>query len=83
MSKKEEYDNFIKSLYLINKNPKYIDDYIIKFGEKPNIIGMLWNQPAILQQNIENAIKTGKKYNELDLLTDEQRKSYLKGDLLF
>lgn len=83
MSKKKEYDNFIKSLYLINKNPKYIDDYIIKFGEEPNVIGMFWNQPTILQQNIENAIKTGKKYNELDLLTDEQRKAYLKGDLLF
>jgi hypothetical protein len=83
MSKKKEYDNFIKSLYLINKNPKYIDDYIIKFGEEPNIIGMFWNQPTILQKNIENAIKTDKKYNELDLLTDEQRKSFLKGDILF
>lgn len=66
-----------------NQQPKFIIDYIIKFGEEPNVIGMFWNEPAILQQNIENAIKTGKKYNELDLLTNEQRKSFLKGDLLF
>jgi hypothetical protein len=44
---------------------------------------MFWNKPDILEQNIKNAIKTGKKYNELDLLTDEQRKSFLKGDILF
>jgi hypothetical protein len=66
-----------------NQQPQFIIDYIIKFGEEPNIIGMFWNQPTILEQNIQNAIKTGKKYNELDLLTDEQRKSFLKGDLLF
>jgi hypothetical protein len=66
-----------------NQQPQFIIDYIIKFGEEPNVIGFFWNQPTILQQNIENAIKTGKKYNELDLLTDEQRKSFLKGDILF
>ena len=66
-----------------NQQPQFIIDYIIKFGEEPKIYGMFWNQPTILQQNIENAIKTGKKYNELDLLTDEQRKLFLKGDLLF
>lgn len=66
-----------------NQQPQFIIDYIIKFGEEPNIIGMFWNQPTILEQNIQNAIKTGKKYNELDLLTDEERKSFLKGDLLF
>jgi hypothetical protein len=65
------------------KQPKFIKDYIIKFGEEPKIYGIFWNEPTILQQNIENAIKTGKKYNELDLLTDEQRKSFLKGDILF
>jgi hypothetical protein len=66
-----------------NKQAQYIIDYILKFNEEPVIIGMFWNKPDILEQNIENAIKTGKKYNELDLLTDEQRKSFLKGDILF
>jgi hypothetical protein len=66
-----------------NKQAQYIIDYILKFNEEPVIIGMFWNKPDILEQNILNAIKTGKKYNELDLLTDEQRKSFLKGDILF
>lgn len=66
-----------------NQQPKFIIDYIIKFGEEPNVIGFFWNQPTILQQNIENAIKTGKKYNELEMLTDEQLKLYNKGELLF
>jgi hypothetical protein len=66
-----------------NKQAQYIIDYILKFNEEPVIIGMFWNKPDILEQNIKNAIKTGKKYNELDLLTDEQRKSFLKGDILF
>jgi hypothetical protein len=60
-----------------------IENYIIKFNEKPNVIGMFWYDQNQIIENIQNAIKTGKKYNELDLLTDEQRKSFLKGDLLF
>jgi len=60
-----------------------IDEYKKVFGEEPNIIGIYWNDFDTLEQNITNAIKTGKKYNELDLLTDEQRKSFLKGELLF
>jgi len=60
-----------------------INEYKKVFREEPNIIGMFWNDLERLEQNIENAIKTGKKYNELDLLTDEQRKSFLKGDILF
>ena len=60
-----------------------IDEYKKVFGEEPNIIGIYWNDFDTLEQNITNAIKTGKKYNELDLLTDEQRKLFLKGELLF
>lgn len=60
-----------------------IENYIIKFGEEPNVIGMFWYDQNQIIENIQNAIKTGKKYNELDLLTDEERKSFLKGDLLF
>ena len=66
-----------------NKQPQYIIDYILKFNEEPLIIGMFWNKPDILEQNILNAIKTGKKYNELEILTDEQLKLYNKGQILF
>jgi len=66
-----------------NQQPQFIIDYIDKFGEEPKVIGMFWNEPNILEDNIKNAIKTGKKYNELDLLTDEELKLYNKGQLLF
>lgn len=64
-------------------NPKYIQDYIDKFGEEPFVIGIYWNDQKTLEENIKNATKSGKKYNELDLLTEKQKESYLKGDLLF
>lgn len=65
------------------QNPKYIQDYIDKFEEEPFIIGIYWNDQKTLEENIKNAIKSGKKYNELDLLTEKEKESYLKGDLLF
>lgn len=60
-----------------------IDKYIKAFNEEPVIIGMFWNDLERLEQNITNAIKTGKKYNELEMLTDKQLKLYNKGELLF
>jgi hypothetical protein len=60
-----------------------IEKYIEVFGEKPNIIGLFWNDQKTLEENIKDAIKSGKKYNELDLLTEKEKESYLKGDLLF
>lgn len=60
-----------------------IEKYIDKFNEQPNIIGLFWYDQNQIIENIENAIKTGKKYDEFELLSDEQKKSYLKGELLF
>lgn len=60
-----------------------IEKYIEVFEEKPNIIGLFWNDQKTLEKNIKDAIKSGKKYNELDLLTEKEKESYLKGDLLF
>jgi hypothetical protein len=60
-----------------------IDEYKKVFGEKPNIIGIYWNDFDTLEENISNAIKTKKPYNELDLLTDEEIKLYNKGEILF
>lgn len=65
------------------KQPKFIQDYIIKFGEEPVIIGIYWSNPNILEENIKNAIKTKKKYNELDLLTEKELKLFNKGELFF
>lgn len=60
-----------------------IEKYVEKFGENPNIIGMFWNDQNKLIQNILNAIKTGKKYDELDLLSESELKDYKRGKLEF
>lgn len=61
----------------------YFKEYIKKFNEEPYMIGMFWDNPTKLEENIENAIKTNKPYNEYDLLSDEDKKSFDKGELLF
>ena len=60
-----------------------IKDYKDLFNEEPYIIGMFWNNQEQLIQNIINAIKTNKPYNEYDLLSDEEKKAFDKGELLF
>ena len=53
------------------------------FGVMPIVIGMFWDDIEKETQNIENAIKTNKPYNEYDLLSDEEKKAFDKGELLF
>jgi hypothetical protein len=60
-----------------------IKDHIKKFGEEPNIIGMFWNNPEKVAESIIKAIKENKPYNEYELLTDEEKKAFDDGDLLF
>ena len=60
-----------------------VEKYFEKFNKEPYIIGMFWNNQQQLIQNIENAIKTNKPYNEYDLLSDEEKKAFDKGELLF
>lgn len=60
-----------------------VEEYVKVFGKEPNIIGIYWNNFDRLEENISNAIKTKKPYNELDLLTDEEIKLYNKGKLMF
>ena len=60
-----------------------VKKYFEKFNKEPYIIGMFWNNQQQLIQNIENAIETNKPYNEYDLLSDEEKKAFDKGELLF
>lgn len=60
-----------------------INDYVIFFKKEPVIIGIYWNNQEQLIQNIINAIETNKPYNEYDLLSDEEKKAFDKGELLF
>lgn len=60
-----------------------IEKYFEKFNEKPYIIGMFWNNQEQLIENIKKAIETNKPYNEYELLLDEEKKAFDKGELLF
>ena len=60
-----------------------VEEYKKVFGEEPNIIGIYWNDFDTLEENISNAIKTKKPYNELDLLTESEIKLFNKGKMMF
>lgn len=60
-----------------------IKEHKDKFGVEPNIIGLYWSEPDRITINIIKAINTDKPYNEYSELTDEEKKSYDNGDLVF
>lgn len=76
-------DSFIEDVSSSNEKPKYILDYIEKFNEEPYVIGMFWQNPKKVFDNIKKAIETNKPYNEYELLSDEEKKAFDKGELLF
>jgi len=54
-----------------------------KFGKEPYIIGMFWNNSEKVAEGITNAIETNKPYDEYELLSDDEKKAFDDGDLLF
>lgn len=54
-----------------------------KFGKEPNVIGMFWDDPQLVEDNILKAIETNTPYDEYELLTDEEKEAFDKGMLLF
>lgn len=60
-----------------------IKEHKQKFNKEPNIIGMYWNNPNLVIENIIEAIKTNKPYDEYELLSKEQQKAFDDGELLF
>lgn len=60
-----------------------ISKYIKAFNREPFIIGMLWNNQEQLILNIEKAIKDNMPYNEYELLSDEEKKAFDTGQLVF
>ena len=60
-----------------------IKRYIEIFNKEPNIIGMFWNDPKQLEDNLKKAIETNTPYDEYKLLTDEEKQAFDKGMLLF
>ena len=57
--------------------------HIDKFNKKPNIIGMFWNDPEALIDGIEEAIEKNKPYDEYELFSDEEKKAWDNGEILF
>jgi len=74
--------NYIEDKTIVEE-PKHIKDYIKKFGEEPYIIGMFWYDSEKVAESIIKAIETNKPYNEYELLTDEEKKAFDDGELLF
>lgn len=60
-----------------------MQEHIEKFKKEPLILGIFFDNPKQEYLNIINAIKTNKPYNEYDLLSDEEKKAFDKGELLF
>ena len=54
-----------------------------KLKKDPVIIGMFWENPNILEKNLLDAIKNNTPYNEYEMLSDEEKKSFDAGRLLF
>lgn len=60
-----------------------IKEHKQKFNKEPNIIGMYWNNPNLVIENIIKAIETNTPYNEYELLSKEEQKAFDDGELLF
>ena len=60
-----------------------IDKHKKEFGVEPVIIGMFWDNPDKVSNEIIEAIEKGKPYNEEDLLSKEELEAFNRGDLLF
>ncbi len=58
-------------------------EYFNKFGKDPETIGMFWNDLETVELNMRNAISNNVEYNEYNLLSDDMKKAFDNGDLLF
>ena len=67
----------------IENRVNLISKHKSKFNKEPNIIGMFWNDPQQLDDNLQNSIETNTQYDEYQLLTDEEKIAFDKGLLLF
>lgn len=67
----------------IENRVNLISKHKSKFNKEPNILGMFWNDPKQLEDNLTKAIETNTPYDEYELLTDEEKIAFDKGLLLF
>ena len=67
----------------MNNTTKLRKQHKAKFGKEQNIIGMFWDDPQLVEDNIIKAIETNIPYDEYELFTDEEKEAFDKGMLLF
>ena len=53
------------------------------FGCEPDTIGLYWNDREKQADLIMTSIEAGYPYSDYDQMTEDQRKAYDSGDLLF
>lgn len=68
---------------MIFKMENLIKEHVDKFGKEPNIIGMFWNDPEQLMDNIADAIDENKPYDEYAMLTEYEQRAFDNGKLVF
>lgn len=62
---------------------RLIEEHKRKLGVEPIIIGIYHKDPDKIADGIEDAIESGKPYNEYDLLTEDEKKKYDNEELIF
>lgn len=67
----------------MKETEKLIARHVEKFGKEPNIIGRFWRNRERLNQNLRDAIESGKPYDEYEMMNDEMKQAYDDGDLDF
>lgn len=60
-----------------------IEKHFNKFKIEPNIIGLYFENPKQVYDNILKAIEKNKPYDEYELLSIEQKKAFDMRELLF
>jgi len=60
-----------------------VQEHISKYGIKPVVIGMFFNDVDKVIDGIADAVEGDKPYNEYELLTDEEKKLYDEEKLVF
>jgi hypothetical protein len=67
----------------MNAIDKLTKKHVEKFGVKPNVIGLLWNDLDKQIDLLIEAIADGEPYDEYQMLSKESQEAFDKGGLVF
>ncbi len=75
-------DGFTQEFAMLSHKEAYAIHKAL-FKKEPYVIGMFWNNPQLILENIVKALKNNKPYNEYKMLSKKERKAFDNGNLLF